>query len=681
MCKIYLIVEPEKSECMTPVTKVWRTFSIVVVSTKILILGITTAHAQTASDNAMRGLFSYFNSLAVYAEDTASQKVLGTLGQLYNTGTSIHDAANGRTAPNSDGNSAGMGAGVTGGQVNTVSSATDLTNRLSGLTDDPATKQLLGSAGLFTDAGINISNAISNGGITAVELNGTALDLVNNIAGYTTNPKLQELATNLNQLHSGMGQIKSDLNSVFGMDAVSNEAAAITEGVFAGLMVIDALTTKAEPTPGEKATRAFMTQGEESVKAIYKECISLHALNTFNDKVLVYLSGLEQRLDNYDLATARQRLLLLRYYSVKGVPEPPEIQQWWVEINNDFQTKGLDHIKAEVNRRTGTNSPEHLKNSEQAFAGLRSEILLYKSQYHYKNGNEAEAMRLTTQLAENSNYEDKKAAVDKWFDERNYKMAAQIYPSFFAHWYKSMNKLMYDEDLLKRGQVNNEVGTYFIQGISTLGKGIVALAKNGQYNNAAAHLEQVRAIQNDYLLKPKKKSRYHDYILAELNTQSVNAEKGTEKMYFLHAESEILKSKGLYAEAMVKIDSAIHHAQTSTQMYVGKAWTYSTILKESRIDLLIYQKNFDKALSEVMALQRTYGANYDVTNVKFMQALIFYNMGKIQPALSSLTVIKSMNENIPKVYVLEKEIYTSMNDMENAQKAQNKLISIINQNQ
>jgi hypothetical protein len=79
------------------------------------------------------------------------------------------------------------------------------------------------------------------------------------------------------------------------------------------------------------------------------------------------------------------------------------------------------------------------------------------------------------------------------------------------------------------------------------------------------------------------------------------------------------------------------------------------------------QKQYDKALSECAAVERNFATinksqNYDVANFKLMKALIFYNMEKYQPALNTLTALKAINPNMPKCYLLEKEIYIAMND-------------------
>ena len=83
-------------------------------------------------------------------------------------------------------------------------------------------------------------------------------------------------------------------------------------------------------------------------------------------------------------------------------------------------------------------------------------------------------------------------------------------------------------------------------------------------------------------------------------------------------------------------------------------------------------------MSECASIQRTYssyssGNNYDAAQIKFMQAVIFFNMGKYQPALNTLVVMKSMNDKLPKIYMLEKEIYTAMNDLDSVKKSEEKL--------
>lgn len=619
-----------------------------------LMLGwVVPLCAQSNTDQSVKSLLSFFNTLAVYNEDTEAQQTLSDLSTLYQQGTAIGQLFSGNSLRVSL-NENGQGGAKTA--VNAIGS------------DDPAVQQLQRSVAVIEQTGGVIDQAISTKSMSAVTVNESALGLLNDIAGYTNNPKIKNLTTDLNQLHQGMADIKNNITENFGADAISNEAAAITEGVFAAFYIIDALFTKKEPTPGQKLTQSYLQKSEAEVKKIYAQRTTLPELKVYDKKVMTFLESRERYLDQYDLATAQQRLLLLRfrYSGLKDIPEPEVIATWWNQITRDFSEKGLNYIKSEVSRYVNSNTPLYLQNSEESLLGVRNEILLYKIQYHYKTGNDALAMQLTDSMAMQSSYDEKKNAIDQAFAVRNYKMAAQLYPVFFSHWYKAVNKLLYDEEFQK-DKSKESFANYIYNGFFTIGKGITALAKNGQYTNAAQHLEQLNSLYYAFLNRPVKKGKNSGITFSF-------SEKGAEKMYFLYAESEILKQKQQYDVAMTKLDSArLFYAQTT-----NKESAFLSVLMESKIDLLIYQKRFNEALSEVVTLQQTFSVGYDVARVKFLQALVYYNMGKYQPALGSINLAKSFNDKTAEYYALERSIHLAMKNPELADKAYQKIISLSN---
>lgn len=200
--------------------------------------------------------------------------------------------------------------------------------------------------------------------------------------------------------------------------------------------------------------------------------------------------------------------------------------------------------------------------------------------------------------------------------------------------------------------------------IAVLGKGIVSLVKAGQYANADAYLEQAKATYNNIKQSVKAKN----FISTEYNPDA-----GTEDVYFNHAKAEILQQQGRYSDAIQKIDSALFSVNTN---FTLTGYTYR--IKETKIDLLIQQKQFEKALSECISVERGFinlstANNFDAANFKFIKALIFYNMGKHQLAISALTALKAINPNLSKIYVLEKQAYLALADTENAKKAEQTL--------
>jgi tetratricopeptide (TPR) repeat protein len=347
------------------------------------------------------------------------------------------------------------------------------------------------------------------------------------------------------------------------------------------------------------------------------------------------------------------------------------VQQWSKEIKTDCDTKGLAYIVAEVDRLTNVNTESHLKNAEQSLNGAKASVLLFKVNYCYKNGKPAEAEKWTEQLASIAPYEETKTALNGAFEEGNYILASRLSPVFFAHWIRSMNNVSALLKVAKKSQIEaiTIAGKNLSADIAIVGKGIVALAKTGQYTNAQTYMEQVITKYDSFMLMGKQK-----YMIAT----EYNPDAGTEKIYFNHAKGIILQQQGKNEEALHTIDSSIFYAN---QNYLLSGYRFR--IEETKVDMLITQKLYDKALSECAMVERDFNAlnraqNYDAVNFKLMKALIFYNMGKYQPALNTLTALKAIKPDMPKCYLLEKEIYIALNDKEAVKKAEATIFKLYN---
>lgn len=536
------------------------------------------------------------------------------------------------------------------------------TNELAEYTNDTSTRQVLNVVNSLYNTSYDLKDVFAGKGSPGA-LNQSALELANSLAAISGNPKLQKAVQNMNEFNAAYQNLKADYGG--GMDATTSATMdGIAMGV-QGLILLDGLFSKknVELTKGQLATKKYMIYTSKVLQKIHKEYSTLPEQKGYDIEAWQNVAAFEKRLDTYNKATAKQRLLVLKYMTASGIPEFATLQQWTKEIKNDYATHGLGYIVAEVDKLAGYKTDDHLKNAEQSLKGAKSDALLFKINYYYKNGDEAEAAKITEQLAAVAPYDETKKALNSAFEERNYTLAAQLSPVFFAHWMRTMNNLKAMLSTAKKNDIPSitMAGKLIMDDIAIVGKGTVSMVKNGQYANADAYLERAKAMYNDFKLQAKAKN---------LVATEYNADAGTEDMYFNHAKAEILQQQGKYSEAIQKIDSALLY---SSSFVLQSGYTYR--IKETKVDLLIQQKQFDKALSECTAIERGFisvsaANNYDAANFKFMKALIFYNMGKHQLALGSLTALKALNPNMPKIYLLEKEAYLALGDKENAVKAE-----------
>ena len=542
------------------------------------------------------------------------------------------------------------------------------TNELANYTDDTATRKVMNVVNSLYNTSYDLKDAFTGKGSGAA-LSQSAIELTTSLAALTGNPKLQRAAKNMNDFNAGYQDIKSNFGA--GMDATTSATMDYVALAVQGAILLEALLSKPDPTPGQIAAKKYIKYTNNLLIKVYEEYSQMPEQSKYDEKAWLNVEKFDKKLPNYNKATAKQRLLVLKYLTSKDLPEFTMVQQWAKEIKMDYENKGLEYIVAEIDRLTKVNTENHLKNAEQSLNGAKASALLFKVNYCYKNGKPTEAEKYTEQLAAIAPYDETKTAINGAFEEGNYILASRLSPVFFAHWMRTMNNIT---DLLKVAK-KNEIQSITIAGknlsadIAVVGKGIVALAKTGQYNNALTYMEQVNAKYDSFMLIGNQK-----YMI----TTEYNPDAGTEKIYFNHAKAIILQQQGKNEEALRSIDSSIFYSNKNSILS-----GYKFRIEETKIDMLITQKQYDKALSECAMVERDFAAvnrtqNYDAANFKLMKALIFYNMGKYQPALNTLTALKSINPNIPKCYLLEKEIYIAMNDIEAAKQAEASIFKLYN---
>jgi hypothetical protein len=550
------------------------------------------------------------------------------------------------------------------------------TNELSAHSDNPDTKKVMNGVNSLYNATYDIKDAFTGKG-SASALNQSALDLVNSIAAISNNTKLHKTVQNMNEFNAVYQNSKARFGS--GLDATTSNTMDGIALTIQGATLLHGIFSKQEVelTKGQIATQKYMIYTNNLLQKIHKEYTTLPANDSNDLMALQRITAFENRLENYDKATSKQRLLVLKYLNVKGIPEFNTLQTWTKEIQNSYATNGLEYTKEEVQKLTIISTEDHLKNAVQGLQGAKAAALLFKLNYYYKNGNETEAAKISEQLASiatSETYNYTKNSINKAFGERNYQLAAQYYPLFFAQWYRNMNNFTYN----KTGQMNEAKVSeeQLLNDMSVIGKGCVAFVKTEQYTNAANYLEQAKTVYDDYIQLQVLKKQQENAKKKSNNYVSI-PQKGTEAAYFKHAEGEILQKNGKFAEALQKIDIAI----SSAPAYYSEEGGYVYLIKETKINLLIQLQQYDKALSECAVVESSFiGVNgnkdYNAANFKFLKALVFFNMQKFQPALGTLTALKAINPDIPKAYILEKEIYLAMGDKDSARKAEAALTSL-----
>lgn len=542
------------------------------------------------------------------------------------------------------------------------------TNELANYTDDTATRKVMNVINSVYNASYDIKDVFSGKGSGAA-LNQSAIELTTSLAALTGNPKLQRAAKNMSEFNAGYQDIKSNFGA--GMDATTSATMDYVALAVQGAILLEALLSKPDPTPGQIAAKKYIKYTNNLLVKVYGEYSQMPEQDRYDEKAWLNIEKFDNKLLVYNKATAKQRLLVLKYITSKDLPEFTTVQQWSKEIKTDCDTKGLAYIVAEVDRLTNVNTESHLKNAEQSLNGAKASVLLFKVNYCYKNGKPAEAEKWTEQLASIAPYEETKTALNGAFEEGNYILASRLSPVFFAHWIRSMNNVSALLKVAKKSQIEaiTIAGKNLSADIAIVGKGIVALAKTGQYTNAQTYMEQVITKYDSFMLMGKQK-----YMIAT----EYNPDAGTEKIYFNHAKGIILQQQGKNEEALHTIDSSIFYAN---QNYLLSGYRFR--IEETKVDMLITQKQYDKALSECAMVERDFNAlnraqNYDAVNFKLMKALIFYNMGKYQPALNTLTALKAIKPDMPKCYLLEKEIYIALNDKEAVKQAEATIFKLYN---
>lgn len=208
------------------------------------------------------------------------------------------------------------------------------TNELADYTNDTSTRKALNVVNSVYNTSYDIKDIFSGKGSPGA-LNQSALELVNSLAAISSNPRLQKAVRDMNEFNAGYQSIKAEYGG--GMDATTSAAMdGIALGI-QGAIFWDGLFSKnVELTKGQQATNKYMLYTNKVLEKIYKEYNTLPEQKSYDIEAWQNVSVFEKRLETYNKATAKQRLLVLKYLATPGIPEFATLQQWTKEINPNY---------------------------------------------------------------------------------------------------------------------------------------------------------------------------------------------------------------------------------------------------------------------------------------------------------------------------------------------------------
>lgn len=380
----------------------------------------------------------------------------------------------------------------------------------------------------------------------------------------------------------------------------------------------------------------------------------------------------EQRLAEFERSTIPARLLVLEFFkeTKKYLYTFKDLEDLEISINakvNSFSTKDLlawiDTFNEEKKENSDlfplSDSYPHLLNNEISFRNERSEILWAKYNYYLAKNIQDSANVLLLELPENTNLQELSNSINRSFYNYRDEEAIKKYVVF-----KQMLEQVKNEERLD--SFNELSIEELLASISAGARAHYRCGNNTRANNELNYLKVFYQWNQTYNLFGNM-ANYTDLSPAII----------------AHTEA-IIKFKMKQDSALMMVNSAIDfYNKENIEIYTNN-WPYDLDLKMTKIKILENRKDFDQALQVAKEMQQTKDLNRSIfvnlNDLKFNEAILLYKSNQYDRALSMLTLLKVLDPNQPKHYLLEKEIHITLNNQPDAQIAANTYIQLISEN-
>lgn len=520
--------------------------------------------------------------------------------------------------------------------------------------------------------------------VTGNQLSRDLTDFMGSLASESSNPGIKALAEEMQQNSATIDQIRADA-SIFGpMDETTDQMLNMGENVMQAIAIGKAIfgvnkSKKPELTAAQKQLRSSMGSLSRKIRMIYDEVTAIPYYYEANQETLQELNKLEQRLLEYEYATASARLIYLEYIVFDGFPTQTEMARIKSIINTMPIEQVLERIE-NIQNQYNTDDMPHMANASEGLAGTFDKINMYKARCYAALGMKDKAEQIRKNLTYNVAINDAIKLTQESFKNKDYYSTAQYASLVQDHFqnetvvrtiYSDLISLTYNFDGIRRFEIGY---------LAALG--VIANIKTNQITQADQALKGLKRMHTTF---EETYEYYRDEVSKRkkmnLSDEEFRLEVLRSKAMLNVANAHLAAKKGNPQEALSLIIEAKKLYDEAPELAIQKfdAW-----FLYQKLEILMTLQKFEEAKDVIRDLKQNHAinaiagvTNYDSNNLGYFNAYIRFKKEDYKGALFALKILKKQQPTNPKIYALEEEIYKALDNTNLAEKSHQKYLETL----
>jgi len=466
-------------------------------------------------------------------------------------------------------------------------------------------------------------------------INSEVQGFIHDLAANSNNPDLKTLSKEL----QGFNDVQNDVNEYRSMlnitpsqqdlqfDQVMTNTAQVVSII--KFLVNSTKDKEIELTPSQKQAQAFMWETRNKIKLIYDESRVLPKIFVFNQQAINRLEEFERSLYVYDMATARERKLVINYFWNKEYMTLDELQQK-IDIYNSKKPIYLIQSIDSWQQYADYDHALYLANSDQAFALTKHLIKLQKAQCYREMGQPEKAVSILKSSNYNVSSGEAIAIIISSYQSQDYETVSLLFPiakQYFKEHKPSEWSKMYSID---QGETNENLSLFSQDATLLLASGIYANIQNNNLTQAEIDL---------------------NYLKEYISTNKMKSEN-----LVLGLQATILAARGSYRESLTFINKAIE----KTPLNYDPSYNWLRFIK---FNLLVNEKKYEEAHEVYNRVNANYHAVnkesqsfFNIYEFKYAKCELLFKQQDYETALYGLRLLETLRKD-NKYHLLRSNIY------------------------
>jgi len=473
---------------------------------------------------------------------------------------------------------------------------------------------------------------------------------IHELAANSNNPDLKKMSTELAGLHKAQADV-NQYRDFFNITPTQQDLEFdrtmqnIGQIISVGKFLVNSLKEKeVQLSPSQQQAKESMRKLLINIKQLQIEQNKIPYLKDKREDPLEILNEYEKSLYIYDLATAKQRLFLIKYYWSSHYLDLNELETLNRQI---YSLSNLEAIKQIEQLQSSTNFKNafYLQNKDQSFKVTNYIIQLHKIKLLKEQGKTKEAETIENSLNFDITLGEAITIMKEAFYNGDYETTAQLYP--LAKQYFESNPIANSVDksaffiYVGEGKKDLVLSTDFV--LMLLSSGIYSTIIENNYGSA----EQDLALLNTLKLNNNTRG---EGVIEGINTLILVQNKKNE-------------------EALVEINKGIDLLTETTGVYNWLHFLKFKVLvslnrfkdaheEYALINRNLREQNFHKKFGP--SLSDKPEAFFNIYELKYEKCVLLFKEGDYETAIYGLTLLEGI-ESKPKYQLLKKYIQDEQN--------------------